>query len=234
MTAERSDEHLLLDARKAQWINTIWSVYVEQSDRIKKGRYDSWQHVALARPSPTWSEIFYRIWRPFTHETKVPRIATAEEKVLPRRSCRWWPYCESVTVVQKAMPLLCFALLCFALPCPALIGHCWSSCAATSHSRRRKNSTLVERSEGAGHANLTEAKVRSEGLPEGKCIILPPWRSLMMLVAARNKPLIIINHKRRIHEVVSIIVTCYTDKEFLAWLMAIGVETRRIAKAPGF
>lgn len=206
MTAERSDEHLLLGARKAQWVNTIWSVYVEQSDWIKKGRYDSWQHVVLARPSPTRSKIFYRIWRPFTDGTKVPRIATAEEKVLPRHSCRWWPYCESVTVVQKTC-LLCSASLCPALPCPnwPLLIVLHGDVAFT----RRKNSTIVNDLRETGHANLTEAEVRSEGLPEGKCIILPSRHSLMMFVAARNKPLIIINHKRWIHEVVSIIMTLY-------------------------
>lgn len=145
VTAERSDGHLLLDARKAQWVNTISSVYVEQSDWIKKGRYDSWQHVVLARPSPTRSKIFYRIWRPFTHGTKVPRIATAEEKVLPRHSCRWWPYCESVTVVQKTC-LLCSASLYSALLCPALPCPNWPLLIVLHGDvafMRRKNSTIV-------------------------------------------------------------------------------------------
>lgn len=88
----------------------------------------------LARPSPTRSKIFYRVRRLFTCETKVRGIAIAKEKVLPRRSCRWWPYCESVTVVQKTC-LFCSALLCSALPCPnwplSIILH-----GATSHSRQ--------------------------------------------------------------------------------------------------
>lgn len=71
---------------------------------------------AWSLPDLTQLDLKYSIGSTSFHEKmKVRGIAIAEEKVFPRHSCRWWPYCESSCPKDA-----CFALLCSALLCPPL------------------------------------------------------------------------------------------------------------------
>lgn len=76
-------------------------------------------------------------------------------------------------------------------------------------------------SPGAGHANPTEVEVRSKGRGEMHHSTVSTFIDDVSRDAVRAGPLIIINRKWRIREVVSIIVTCNTEKRLLAWLMTI-------------
>lgn len=133
----------------------------------------------------------------YTSETQLPLVAI----LWKRNSC-------PKDVPCSALPLLH----------PALIGHCRSFCAAMSHSHRG-NPIVSIRSIGSWIRKSHRSRSQVKGT-RGNAIILPSRHSLMMLVAARyrGEPLIIINRRWRMHEVISIIVTYNAEKDFsLDW-----------------
>lgn len=124
-----------------------------------------------------------------------------EKGIPPRYSCHL--ACESVTVVQKTCPLLY----------PALIGHCRSSCDVAFTPR---DTRLCTSTGSWTRANPAEAEVRSKERGEMHHSTVSTFIDDVSRGAVRGGPLIIINRKWRIHEVVSIIVTCNTEKRLPA------------------